>query len=772
MTISAAPAPARPSDWPDGKGVVDLAPDDRPHLSAGVECWQLHFHATDAEGREFSGFVVFVASAYRDTADAGEIERGHVVSWGLYDVTADRYVWDAALDRDGLRFGRELLRETDVVEPNLRRAMLEVLDRDVPIPPERLLVEPVSVRWDDLALTYGEAASLTRQHDGSYRVPARSADGSCGFDVAFEPTKPTIRFGVDGVIPGSRGDTAGSMFHYFVPRGTVTGAVVTGGEARPISSGIGWYHHQFGDRIRSLRMPLDAVEVMERCWWWVGVHLDNGWDLTVYVVLDWNRDEDRAVERCRFAVAIAATGESIPLDDLDCAGTEERISVQSFAEYPTVWRLRSVQAGLDLTLTAVSPRQECITFTLGDFWKGRVSVSGTAAGSTVHGTGFAEVLPARRRASMEHLLAGPARHVRRLIRELYPDRVDAATAGGLVGSTDPVLLSHLPYDDLGAALVRPVRHLVDHGGKCWRPYMFMVALHLAGGDGERFHTIMSAAELLHVGSEIVDDIEDGSTVRRGAPTAHQVVGEALAINAGCAAYFAFDRVARTIDGVDEPTWHKIYQTYGAILRAGHAGQALDLYGHTDAMTHAIETGDPEPLSQRLIVTYRLKTAAAFRGLAIIATLLADSPPALTTALTDYFETVGTTFQVADDALDVCRGFPAIYPAHQQKGTGRSPGEDIRAGKVNFPMARAVGILPRPRMRELWQTVAARPTDPATVRDCLDILQDCGAVDESIAYAGRLVDQAWIKLTPHIPVCQASVFARMLGTYSAYRDLSH
>jgi hypothetical protein len=72
MTSSAAPASVCSGDRPDG-GVVDL---------------------------------VFFASAYRDTADeSAEVVRGHVATWGLYDVTDDRYVWDSAVDRAGLRFG-------------------------------------------------------------------------------------------------------------------------------------------------------------------------------------------------------------------------------------------------------------------------------------------------------------------------------------------------------------------------------------------------------------------------------------------------------------------------------------------------------------------------------------------------------------------------------------------------------------------------------------------------------------------------------------------
>lgn len=114
-TTSAVPASTRPSDWPDVTGVVDLVRDDRPHPSAGLECWQLHFHVADAGDCEYSGFVVFVASAYRESEDeVVEVVRGHVVAWGLYDVESDRHLWDCALDRDGL------LRHA-VTQPNVDR---------------------------------------------------------------------------------------------------------------------------------------------------------------------------------------------------------------------------------------------------------------------------------------------------------------------------------------------------------------------------------------------------------------------------------------------------------------------------------------------------------------------------------------------------------------------------------------------------------------------------------------------------------------------------
>lgn len=49
--------------------------------------------------------------------------------------------------------------------------------------------------------------------------------------------------------------------------------------------------------------------------------------------------------------------------------------------------------------------------------------------------------------------------------------------------------------------------------------------------------IATIIELIHNGSLIVDDIEDGSDLRRGKPCVHKIYGEDIAINAGNAIYF-------------------------------------------------------------------------------------------------------------------------------------------------------------------------------------------------------------------------------------------
>jgi len=84
-----------------------------------------------------------------------------------------------------------------------------------------------------------------------------------------------------------------------------------------------------------------------------------------------------------------------------------------------------------------------------------------------------------------------------------------------------------------------------------------------------------AIEALHSGSLIVDDIQDGSQVRRGSPTLHLQHGIPKALNAGNWLYFhSFQIIRKT--GMPASTRLALYEAIEETLLEAHAGQALDL----------------------------------------------------------------------------------------------------------------------------------------------------------------------------------------------------
>ena len=67
-----------------------------------------------------------------------------------------------------------------------------------------------------------------------------------------------------------------------------------------------------------------------------------------------------------------------------------------------------------------------------------------------------------------------------------------------------------------------------------------------GGDSAACAQFIIAAEMIHVGSLIIDDFQDESKLRRGGPTVHVQYGPALAINVGCSAYFNIHKLTQQL----------------------------------------------------------------------------------------------------------------------------------------------------------------------------------------------------------------------------------
>lgn len=97
-------------------------------------------------------------------------------------------------------------------------------------------------------------------------------------------------------------------------------------------------------------------------------------------------------------------------------------------------------------------------------------------------------------------------------------------------------------------------------------------------DNEVRKKIKSAGEiveLIHAGSLIVDDIQDGSTIRRDGPTLHLQHGMPLALNAGNYLYFQGLSKLRELVATEKDYMALTEDLLKLMVRA-HQGQALDL----------------------------------------------------------------------------------------------------------------------------------------------------------------------------------------------------
>ncbi|MFD8980229.1 SDR family NAD(P)-dependent oxidoreductase [Streptomyces sp. NPDC059564] len=313
---------------------------------------------------------------------------------------------------------------------------------------------------------------------------------------------------------------------------------------------------------------------------------------------------------------------------------------------------------------------------------------------------------------------------------------------------------------LHAALVAPVRHLLDGGGRRWRPRLMAAAIEALGADSRPYGPLMAACELIHTGSLMIDDIQDEAPLRRGRPAAHLVHGAATVINAGTAAYLGMDRAIHLALPDDPPLRTAVYEAYLGGLRAAHAGQALDLQGHHLEMDHYLREGDSGTLLELLTLTHRLKSGAAVGALFEIAALVAGATPAQRRALAVLGEAVGVGYQITDDIAD-------LEGVHHDGVLTKRAAEDLHNARVTFPLAHAAALLPRREAVALWQQITAGLDEAGAARVVKEI-EACGALDQCVREAGRLLNEAWAQAEDLLPATPARDRLRQMCTATVHR----
>ncbi len=745
----------RAEDWP-GPGPIDLSVHDAPHASSSLEWWYVNAHLELEGGQQVAVFAAFFRQLANDADGDRPRTHTHSVAWGLSLIDEARYISKVAVDSLAPEVG---LRNLDAGVKNdderVARAYREVLRRGKIPGPTRMFYTAPRVGERSLTLDF-DGDCFEKQLDGRYRLVLHDAVSDTSCELSFELEKPATRYGDDGVVHGVSGET---MFYYFVPRAKVTGSVRVGAEARPVVNGSGWYDHEFGFTSPSATqgsVPNNDTAKAQRgetCWRWLSLQLADGSDLSVFFIT--RRHTGEVLDN--WTMLVDANGRSSVYRDAQLDTQKVWRSTRTFVEYPVEMRVRVPSAGLDLNVKAAFHDQEVITvISEPAFWEGSVRVSGQLRGAVASGRGWLEC-KGFGHADLDEFYSCVGREVRARLAEALPLEPSPAAAGQMLvrgdGNVAPTSNPDLDAQRLARSLVKPIRDIADRGGKGWRSYAALACIDIVGGDSRKFLHWLVMPEIVHVGSLIVDDVEDASSVRRGGPACHVLHGVPRAINAGTAAYFLAEP---PIDKDDLPADKKlrIYRLYFDALRAGHAGQALDLDDVSTLADHAAASGDTRELTRHVMAVHRLKTAVPAGMFARAGGLLGGGSDAEVETLGAFFEAVGLAFQIVDDVLNL-RGFERNL---------KERGEDIAQGKLTLPVVKALGSLPPDRRSWLWRTLATCPKDPGQIEDVIRLLEASGAVDACTALARDLVEQAWAKLDPMFPDSQSKLNFRAFSWY--------
>ncbi|QCC57822.1 polyprenyl synthetase family protein [Natrinema thermotolerans] len=310
------------------------------------------------------------------------------------------------------------------------------------------------------------------------------------------------------------------------------------------------------------------------------------------------------------------------------------------------------------------------------------------------------------------------------IAELVPREIDADYLESYFGSPT------YAYDPEGIqrALATPLWDLLDRGGKRWRAVLFLVFMEGFGEDPAEYLPYACIPEILHNGTIIVDDVEDGATIRRGEPALHRVYGRDIALNAGNAMYFLPLKII-TNDPADLPADRQLaaYEMLMEELNRTHLGQGMDICWHNE---REVRIGTEEYLEM-----CACKTGCLGRIVARLAAIIADQPPEVEAAVAKYAELTAVAFQIGDDILDVENSLG------RAGDFGKAFGNDIREGKKTLMVIHAIEASDPERADRLQTILAADDTTDDDVSEALEIIADAGSIEYARDRALELAAQA-------------------------------
>ena len=210
----------------------------------------------------------------------------------------------------------------------------------------------------------------------------------------------------------------------------------------------------------------------------------------------------------------------------------------------------------------------------------------------------------------------------------------------------------------------------------------------------------------HIDIGRVDDVEDSSLLRRGAPVAHSVFGVAQTINSGNYVYFL---ALQELIKLNNP---KLVQIYSDELCNLHRGQGMDLYWR-DTLTCPTEEDYLEMVSN--------KTGGLFR----LTIKLMQAESSSTKDCLPLVNTLGLVFQIRDDYMNL---FSTAYT--QNKGMC----EDLTEGKFSFPVIHS--IRSNPGNLQLVNILKQKTTDEAVKKYAVEYMEKTG----SFAYCRKVVKE--------------------------------
>ena len=297
--------------------------------------------------------------------------------------------------------------------------------------------------------------------------------------------------------------------------------------------------------------------------------------------------------------------------------------------------------------------------------------------------------------------------------------------------------------------------ILDRGGKRWRPVLLLLAAEAIGGKGivDKIKDFVILPEVVHNGTLVVDDVEDGSEMRRGKPCLNISYGVDLAVNAGNSMYFLPLQVLMNNKTLSDKQKVKIYDIYSQEMINVSYGQGFDIYWHK---------GLADEVSQeQYLQMCAYKTGCLARLAAKVGAVLGGADDETVEAAGKFAEAIGIAFQIQDDLLNL---------VGEVEKYGKEIGGDITEGKRTLMVIHCLEHADSKQGKRLLSILNMHSREQELIMEAIGIMKRTNSFEYSKSYAKKMVETAWANFEKKLKPSEAKEYLQSFADFMINREV--
>jgi len=517
---------------------------------------------------------------------------------------------------------------------------------------------------------------------------------------------------------------------------------IAGTRANQAVTGEAWMDHQWGNT----GWFLNDSSRMLLGWDWFGINLDDG----THWILMLHRDARTGTPVGMHATVGDATGGTQVAHHISLTPLRYWESPKTHINYPVAWHIEIPDLESFFTFEPLADEQEIASFgTIRAIWEGAGTVTGSVRGRPVKGRARGEFHGYGYIFDHEKLIQRMGARVDRCLEKFLPRRFNETAVEKFVGGVN----GQHEIDAYTEMISVPVWDLIDRAGKRWRPVFGILLVEALGVSSEPYEELISSLELIHTGALIIDDIEDGSPLRRGQESLHHRYGIDVALNAGNTLYFLPFVLVNNHPALSSEQRLRLHEIKERVCIDAHCGQATDIYWSRTMSPHHLARWMDGPIETKILQMYAFKTAAASKGVAEFAAAIACAESDETAACADFGRALGISFQIVDD----------IHNFSLSSKWSKMAGEDIANGKLTYVIATALRRLkpgPGARLTQILCSTELRK-NPEILREAIDLVHASGTLEVCRERAREILESSWKRFSQVVRPSESKIMLRAM-----------